>query len=269
MNKPILKIKNLKVTFNNLQAVEDVSLDVYEGQTLAIVGESGSGKSVTALSCCRLVPTDIHCKIEGSVIYKDQNILKLDPKALRKIRGREISYIFQEPSSSLNPSLSIGYQLSETIKVHFPKSNYKTLSLELLEKVGLLETTRLLKMYPHQLSGGMQQRVMIALALACKPSILIADEPTTALDTFTQANIIDLLKNIQKETQMAIILITHNLGIIPDFAQEIAIMYKGNIVEKGKTESVLKNPKHSYTKGLIDCIPKLNSKIHRLTTLSI
>lgn len=270
---PLLDVRDLEITFNSRnqknRAVKGVSFSLKQGETLAIVGESGSGKSVTALSFTKLLPPEPLCSIEGHISYKGKDILTLNGRELRKIRGKEIAYIFQEPSTSLNPVFKVGDQIAEAVKLHLPNiTDVKGRVIEALEQVGIRNAPERYHAYPHELSGGMQQRVMIAMALACEPKILVADEPTTALDVTIQKQIIDLLKDLRKQLDMSIIMITHNFGIIKDFCDRVIVMFRGRIVEEGSIEDILYHPKHPYTKALIDCIPKLGAKQHRLTTIN-
>ncbi len=268
----LLDIKDLSIVFQGngetLTAVDRISFPVNKGETLAIVGESGSGKSVTALALTKLLPDPPVCQVGGSIFLEGTDILSLRGEALRKIRGKRIAYVFQEPSTSLNPVFSISYQIAEALLLHRPDvKDQKTEIIRLLDVVGIRQPEKRLNDYPHQLSGGMQQRVMIAMALACQPDILVADEPTTALDVTIQAQIMDLLKELKTKLSMSIILITHNFGIVSGFADRVLVMYKGKIVEQGSASDVLYNPQHPYTKALIECIPRLGQKKERLTTI--
>ena len=271
-DKTLLKVRNLHVRFNTrgavVHAATDVSLSLNEGQTLAIVGESGSGKTVSALALTRLLPEPPICEIEGQAILRGTDLLALNPRQVRKFRGKEIAYIFQEPSSSLNPVFSIGYQIAEAIRLHLPHvTDVRRRVVESLERVGIHDPVTRVDDYPHQLSGGMQQRVMIAMALACEPRVLIADEPTTALDVTIQAQIMELLRAIREETSMSVILITHNFGIISGFAHNVVVMFRGKIVESGPTKQILHHPQHPYTRALINCIPRIGARRERLTTI--
>lgn len=270
---PLLQINHLSITFRNRlgssTAVRDLSLNLDENETLAIVGESGSGKSVTALALTGLLPPPPSCKVSGEIFYNGQDLLTAPEKQLRKLRGDAIAYIFQEPATSLNPVFTIGFQIKEAIRAHLPKgSNVHERAIKALEEVGIRNPEARLRAYPFEMSGGMQQRVMIAMALACEPRILIADEPTTALDVTIQKQIIDLLKAIKEKRKMAIMMITHNFGIVSGFADRVAVMYRGQIVETGPTKTVLNAPQHPYTQALIACIPKLGHKQRRLTTIN-
>ena len=269
----LLKVKNLKIAFHgsgeSIEVVHGIDFSVAgSGQTVAILGESGSGKSVTCLSLTNLLPQAPSCTVSGEILFAEQDILRLSGKELRKIRGTGIAYIFQEPSASLNPVFTVGYQIKEAVRLHRPDlSDAKARTIELLELVGIRDAAQRYSAYPHEMSGGMQQRVMIAMALACEPKLLVADEPTTALDVTIQAQIIDLLRELRSKLGMSIVLITHNFGIVKGFADEVLVMYQGNIVERGSVDTVLNAPQHPYTKALIACIPKLGAKQHRLTTI--
>jgi ABC-type dipeptide/oligopeptide/nickel transport system ATPase component len=268
----LLSVEDLRISFHQrdrvVEAVKGVSFSLEAGRTLAIVGESGSGKSVTALSLTRLLPEPPACRVTGSIRYDDKDILALDRRALQAVRGKEIAYVFQEPSSSLNPVFTVGDQIAEAIKLHLPGvTDVRARVIKALEQVGIVDAARRHGAYPHELSGGMQQRVMIAMALACRPRILVADEPTTALDVTIQKQIIDLLRELRVSAGLSVILITHNFGIVHGFADEVAVMYRGEIVEHGPTESVLGNPQHPYTKALIACIPRLGERRARLATI--
>ncbi len=268
----LLEAKDLEITFHGrdekTEAVRGISFSLKDGKVLAIVGESGSGKSVTALSLTRLLPEPPTCTVSGEVELMGKNLLTISKKEIRQVRGKEIAYIFQEPSTSLNPVFSIGYQIAEAIKLHLPEvKNIQERVVDSLRRVGIRDPEKRYKDYPHQLSGGMQQRVMIAMALACEPRILVADEPTTALDVTIQKQIMDLLKELKDNLGMSIILITHNFGIIADFADDVIVMFRGKIVESGSVDSVLNNPQHPYTKALLACIPQIGKKQDRLTTI--
>jgi ABC-type dipeptide/oligopeptide/nickel transport system ATPase component len=272
MTMALLDVKNLKISFfdgeTEVKAVDDISFSIDEGETMAIVGESGSGKSVTALSLTRLVPAPPAKIIGGTILFRGQSVLTFNEHELQDLRGGKIAYIFQEPSTSLNPVYTVQSQIAEAIELH--RSDVSDVDAEiirLLDLVGIRDAGRRMKDYPHQLSGGMQQRVMIAMALACKPDLLVADEPTTALDVTIQAQIIDLLKDLKKKLGMGILLITHNFAIIQGIAENVAVMYRGKIVEKGPSDRVLRDPQHPYTQALIACIPKLGHKQGRLKTI--
>ena len=269
----LLKVKNLRIAFNgddeSTEVVHGIDFSVAGGgQTVALLGESGSGKSVTCLSLTDLLPPAPTCTVSGEIFFAGQDTLKMDSNALRKIRGGGIAYIFQEPSASLNPVFTVGYQIEEAVRLHRPDlSDAKVRTIELLKLVGIREAAQRYSAYPHEMSGGMQQRVMIAMALACEPKLLVADEPTTALDVTIQAQIIDLLRELRSKLGMSIVLITHNFGIVKGFADEVLVMYQGDIVERGQVDTVLSAPQHPYTKALIACIPKLGAKQHRLATI--
>jgi ABC-type dipeptide/oligopeptide/nickel transport system ATPase component len=271
---PLLDVRNLCVEFRRkgespLQAVRGISWQMQEGETVAVVGESGSGKSVSALALTRLLPPPPSCQLSGQIFYQGVDLLALKERELRTRRGREIAYIFQEPATSLNPVFTVGDQIEEAIRLHFPQiRDRKARVIELLDQVGIINPTLRFRDYPHQLSGGMQQRVMIAMALACQPKILVADEPTTALDVTIQAQILELIHRIQREHQMGVLLITHNFGIVSGFAKRVIVMFRGQIVEIGETRKVLEQPRHPYTQALIRCIPKLGSQLKRLPTIS-
>jgi ABC-type dipeptide/oligopeptide/nickel transport system ATPase component len=272
MAAPLLEIRNLAIDFATesgvVEAVRGISFSVAEGETLAIVGESGSGKSVTGLALTRLLPEPPAFYRTGEILLHGQNVLKFSPRDLRRIRGKTIAYIFQEPSTSLNPVFTIRNQIAEAIQLHRPEvRDIDQEVIKYLDLVGIVDPAKRLHDYPHQLSGGMQQRVMIAMALSCQPELLVADEPTTALDVTIQAQIMDQLRELKQQVRMAIILITHNFGIINGIADRVAVMFRGKIVEYGDTRSVLSNPQHAYTKALIECIPQLGAKRRRLATI--
>lgn len=269
----LLKVSNLQIAFHSRgksnEVVHGIDFSVYGGgHTVAILGESGSGKSVSCLALTKLLPKAPECTVMGQVFFKGKEVLQMNASSIRSVRGRGIAYIFQEPSSSLNPVFTIGYQIAEAVKLHRPDlKEVKPRVVELLELVGIRDAVRRYNAYPHEMSGGMQQRVMIAMALACEPELLIADEPTTALDVTIQAQIIDLLRELREKLGMSIVLITHNFGIVKGFADDVLVMYKGDIVESGAVNDVLNDPKHAYTKALISCIPKLGQKQRRLVTI--
>ena len=269
---PLLEVTGLHIAFRSPRgvmttAVSDFNLTLDHGEALAVVGESGSGKSVSALAFARLLP-EPPAVITGSIKLDGTEILTLSGEALRGIRGRRIAYIFQEPSSALNPVFSIRSQLGEVITTHRPEvTDPEAECLHWLTEVGITDPARRLDDYPHQLSGGMQQRVMIAMALAGRPDLLIADEPTTALDVTIQKQVIELLAELKKKHGMAVLIITHNFGIIRGLADRVAVMYRGQLVETGPTDEVLTHPQHPYTKALIDCIPRLGQKRRRLATI--
>jgi len=268
MGKTLLDIKNLRLSFftpaGEVKALNDVSIKMEEGDVLGIVGESGSGKSVTAYSLMGL--TAYPGRITGGTIeFNGHRINELTEIDLRRIRGNEVSIIFQDPMTSLNPVYTIGNQIMEVILLHTNKDRVQAYdrAVELLTLVGINEPEKRMKQYPHELSGGMRQRVMIAVALACEPKLLIADEPTTALDVTIQAQILELMTELKDKIGMSIIMITHDLGIVASMCRKIAVMYAGKIVEYGTTDDIFYNPKHEYTKGLLRSIPKLSDKEHR------
>lgn len=268
----VLSVKDLHIQFSNeesfTEVVYGINFELHKGETLAIVGESGSGKSVTALALTQLLPKKPQCYLSGGVfIENSENLLQYSEKQLLRVRGKRIAYIFQNPSTSLNPALTIGCQVGEAVRLHQPNVNVKNAVLELFEKVGLKDVECCYKAYPFELSGGMQQRVMIAIALACKPQILVADEPTTALDVTLQKQIMDLLKTVQISEKLSIILITHNLGLVKNFAQNVLVMFRGKIVESGPTEQILTQARHPYTQALINCIPSLKHPQKRLISI--
>jgi peptide/nickel transport system ATP-binding protein len=263
---PLLEVENLQTHFRTPdgvnRAVDGVSFTVAERETLAIVGESGCGKSVTASSILRLIP-EPPGRIAGAIRFQGADLLRLDEAAMRDIRGNEISMIFQEPMTSLNPVLSIGRQLGETLRLHegLDKEAAATRAAEMLHLVGIAEPRRRLREYPHQLSGGMRQRVMIAMALACNPKLLIADEPTTALDVTIQAQILDLMRDLKRRVGAAIILITHDLGVVAEVAERVMVMYAGRKVEEAPVAKLFGSPRHPYTQGLLGAVPKLGSSV--------
>jgi ABC-type dipeptide/oligopeptide/nickel transport system ATPase component len=269
---PLLEVRDLRIQFATeegvTEAVKGVSFQIAAGETLAVVGESGSGKSVTALSLTRLIPEPPARYAGGEILLNGQNVLKMGPGELRGIRGKRIAYIFQEPSTSLNPVFTIRSQIAEALMLHRPDVTDRDAEVaKWLALVGIVDPEKRMWDYPHQLSGGMQQRAMIAMALSCQPDLLVADEPTTALDVTIQAQIMDLLRDLKSQLGMSILLITHNFGIIGGIADHVAVMYRGKIVEHGATADILKHPQHPYTQALIDCIPKLGSHRRRLATI--
>jgi ABC-type dipeptide/oligopeptide/nickel transport system ATPase component len=270
---PLLKVRDLGVTFRTGDRVTvastDVSFDLAAGEVLAVVGESGSGKSVSALALTRLLPPAPTCEVVGTIELAGRALTGLTEAELSKVRGKDIAYIFQEPGTSLNPVYTIGFQIGEAIELHRPDvADVRAAVLAALRDVHIDDPARVADSYPHELSGGMQQRAMIAMALACDPKILVADEPTTALDVTIQKEIMDLLARLRRERGMSILLITHNFGIVANFADHVQVMRKGRIVEQGPTAQVMGSPAHEYTKGLIACIPRLGQRRHRLTTLT-
>lgn len=262
----LLEVENLQTHFRTPdginRAVDGVSFSVEEGETLAVVGESGCGKSVTAMSILRLIP-EPPGKISGSIRFEGRDLLRLSEPEMREIRGNDISMIFQEPMTSLNPVLSIGRQLGETLQLHqgLSRKAAAARAVEMLDLVGIPEPKRKLSDYPHRLSGGMRQRVMIAMALACNPKLLIADEPTTALDVTIQAQILDLMKDLKRRIGAAIVLITHDLGVVAEVAERVMVMYAGRKVEEAPVEDIFRTPLHPYTQGLLGAVPKLGSSL--------
>ncbi|CCQ98581.1 oligopeptide ABC transporter (ATP-binding protein) [[Clostridium] ultunense Esp] len=270
MDNIILSVRRLVTEFKTSEgkviAVNDVSFDVEKGKVLGIVGESGCGKSVTSLSIMRLVPKPNGIISNGQIIFDNKDLLKLDDKDIRSIRGNEISMIFQEPMTALNPVFTVGFQISEALELHtgLKGENVRKKCIELLEIVKIPRAKKVIDEYPHQLSGGMRQRVMIAMAISCNPKLLIADEPTTALDVTIQAQILDLMKNLIDELDMSIIFITHDLGVISEMADMVVVMYAGKIVEEASVEKIFENPLHFYTKGLMNSRPSLLKKGDKL-----
>ena len=265
MAERLLEVNDLATYFFTadgvVKAVDGITYHIDEGESVAIVGESGCGKSVSALSVMRLIASPPGRIVHGEVIFEGKDILKLTEPEMRNVRGNDISMVFQEPMTSLNPVLTIGYQLTEALKLHMELTHKEALERagSLLEQVGIPDAHRRLKDYPHQFSGGMRQRVMIALAVSCNPRMIIADEPTTALDVTIQAQVINLMKDIIKEYNMGVIFITHDLGVIAQVADDVAVMYLGSVVEQGPVNEILKNPMHPYTKGLINALPDINN----------
>ncbi|MDO7172210.1 ABC transporter ATP-binding protein [Mariniflexile sp. AS56] len=266
---PILTINDLSIAFGTNEVIHKVSYQLNQNEILGIVGESGSGKSVSSLAILGLLPKKISKITSGSILYDDKDLTKLTSKAFQNIRGKQIAMIFQEPMSSLNPSMVCGKQVQEIILQHtnLSKQEAKTETLSLFEKVKLPNPERVYNAYPHEISGGQKQRVMIAMAISCKPDILIADEPTTALDVTVQKDIIKLLKQLQVETKMSVIFITHDLSLISEIANRVLVMYKGDIVEQGEVATIFKTPQHLYTKALINSRPSLNTRLKTLPTI--
>lgn len=270
---PVLEVKNLKTSFftkeGEIPAVEDVSFSVNKGEILGIVGESGSGKSVTSLSVMKLIPQPSGKIIGGEILLNGEDLVHASESRMRAIRGNEVAMIFQEPMTSLNPLFTIGEQLVEALKIHkkLGKKLANQQAVDMLKLVGLPRAEQIVKEYPHQLSGGMRQRVMIAMALSCHPRVLIADEPTTALDVTIQAQILALMKDLNEKLDTAIILITHDLGVVAEVCQRVAVMYAGKIVEEGLVRDIFKNPKHPYTLGLLKSIPDIRDKKERLYSI--
>lgn len=269
---PLLDVQHLRISFDTdegeVSAVEDVSFSINRGETVALVGESGSGKSVTALSLARLVPSPPARLVGGRILFEGREVAAMTGPELRKLRGGQIAYVFQEPSTSLNPVFRIRFQIAEALHIHRPEvKDARAETIRLLETVGIRDPARTAEAYPHQLSGGMQQRVMIAMALACQPSLLVADEPTTALDVTIQAQILELLRELRRKLDMAVLLITHNFAIVSRLADRVLVMHRGRLVEEGTTERVLHHPQHPYTKALLACIPRLGSRQRRLPVI--
>lgn len=265
-HQPVLEVKDLKIGFSTedqfLVAVDGVSFSLQKGETLGIVGESGCGKSVTALGIMRLLPQPYGKIVTGKVYYKGRDLVQLEPKELYKIRGRRISMIFQEPLTALNPVHRVGKQICEVYRLHFPEmseSEIITKGVDLMRRVGIPAPKERFEEYPHQLSGGMRQRVVIAMALACRPDVLIADEPTTALDVTIQSQILALIKELQDEYGMAVIFITHDLGVIAEVSDHVLVMYGGHSVEHATVNALFEEPLHPYTHGLLNSIPKMES----------
>ncbi len=268
----LLEVKDLKTYFFTedgvVKAVDGVDFEVYKGETLGLVGESGCGKSVTAFSIMRLL--DYPGKtVGGKVIFKGEDLLKKSEEEMRKIRGKEIAMIFQEPMTALNPVFTIGYQISEALKIHLHMNDKEAMekSVELLKKVGIPIPEQRVHEYPHQLSGGMRQRAMIAMAMSCNPTLLIADEPTTALDVTIQAQILELMKSLLQEFNASLIMITHDLGVIAEIADRVAVMYAGKVVEYTDIRTIFHNPLHPYTFGLLTSIPRLDVELRRLNAI--
>ena len=277
VNKPLLEVRNLAVSFSNpssptsprVQAVAGVNMTIYPRQTLAVVGESGCGKSVTAMSTMQLVPRPPGRFDRGQALFLGENVLEFDERRIRGLRGNDIAMIFQEPMTSLNPVYTIGDQILEAISLHqeVDSSQAREIAVQAMRDVGIPSPEERLKAYPHQFSGGMRQRVMIAMALACNPKLLLADEPTTALDVTIQAQILELLRDLQRTRQMGIMLITHNLGVVAENADVVCVMYAGRVVEYAKVYDLFDRPLHPYTRGLFNSIPRLGDMKDRLTTV--
>jgi len=261
---PLLEVKGLKTHFYTydgvVKAVDGITYELEEGETLGLVGESGCGKSVSALSVMRLIPDPPGKTVEGEILFEGEDILKVDMDDMRHIRGAKISMVFQEPMTSLNPVLTVERQLTETLQLHkgMGREESRRESVDLLERVGIPDAARRVKQYPHQFSGGMRQRVMIAIALSCNPRLIIADEPTTALDVTIQAQILELMKSLTTEFGVALIVITHNLGVVARYADRVNIMYAGKIIERGTAKEIYANPRHPYTVGLLKSVPRLD-----------
>ncbi len=266
--EPLLEVEDLAVTFEGVAAVDGASLSVYAGQTLAIVGESGCGKSMTALSVLGLIPPPGHME-RGRIIFDGRDLSRLPPADLRRVRGREIAMIFQEPMTSLNPVMTIGEQIIEAARLHRTRrlAEARAIAVEALREVGIPDPVSRLIAYPHEFSGGMRQRVMIAMALACRPRLLLADEPTTALDVTIQQQVLDLLESLQRSRSMGLILITHDLGVVAQHADVVCVMYAGRVVEYARTAVIFDRPLHPYTRGLLQSIPVVGRRRNRLTTV--
>ena len=269
-NKALLVVENLKTRFRTdegtAHAVDGVSFEVHQGETLGIVGESGSGKSVTSLSIMRLVTGEI---TDGSVLLDGKDLLKLTEKEMQDVRGKEITMVFQDPMTSLDPVYTIGYQMIEAIRTHEKVSKEQAFdtAVQMLKKVGIPDGKRTMGEYPHQLSGGMRQRIMIAMALCCNPKLLIADEPTTALDVTIQAQILELIREIKADSDMSVILITHDLGVVAGMCDRVCVMYCGQIVESGPAEAIFADPRHKYTLGLLGSIPRMDVEVDTLPVI--
>ena len=273
MTEPLLKVENLVTAFKTergaIRAVDDISFTINQGQTVGLVGESGCGKSVTSLSILRLIQSPPGAIESGKIWFKDKNILSFSEAEMRTLRGNSISMIFQEPMTSLNPVFTIGDQIGEVFRIHqnLSKKAAREKAIEMLRLVKIPAPESRVDEYPHQLSGGMRQRIMIAMALACRPQLLIADEPTTALDVTIQAQILDLMGQLQNELNMAILLITHDLGVVAEVCDEVIVMYAGRMVEQGSVRQIFSNPSHPYTVGLLHSIPRLGHKTEYLPTI--
>lgn len=274
MSQPILQIQDLHTHFftdrGEIPAVDGVSLYVRPGEVLGVVGESGCGKSVTALSVLKLIPQPPGRVTGGSILFKGKDIVPLKEREMRTIRGNAVSMIFQEPMTSLNPLFTVGQQISETIRLHrgLSRKHAREHTVEMLKKVGIARAVEIIDEYPHRLSGGMRQRVMIAMAISCNPELLIADEPTTALDVTIQAQILDLIRRLNEEYQTAVMMITHDLGVVAEMCHRVAVMYAGKVVEEGSVRDIFKKPLHPYTQGLIKSVPRMNEQHRRLFSIS-
>jgi peptide/nickel transport system ATP-binding protein len=273
MTEPLLQFDDLRVTFKlrdrSVEAVKGVSFTVNPGEVVALVGESGSGKSVSSMSCLRLLAEPPATYPSGRILWKGEDILRMNPARLRKLRGGEIGMIFQEPMTALNPTWTCGAQVTEALELHttLDAASRKARAIELFNQVGIPQPQTRFDQYPHELSGGMRQRICISIALACGPQLLIADEPTTALDVTIQAQILDLIKRLQRERGMAVLFITHDLGVVAELADRVILMRHGQVVEQGPVAEIFANPKHPYTKGLLACRPRLGVKRDRLPTV--
>ena len=274
MNDDLLEIKNFSISVNinnnKIKLVEDINLNIPKGKVVGLVGESGCGKSITALSITQLNETPPLKYDNGSIEFEKQNLLSLNKKALNKIRGMKIGMIFQEPMTSLNPCYTVGSQLFEVLKIHETSTtnqNKINKCYDILKSVGILDPEKRYNQYPHELSGGLRQRVMIAIAMICKPDLLIADEPTTALDVTVQSQILKLIKKLQKENDMSVLIITHDLGVVSEICDYVYVMYAGKIIEQGNIDQIFSHPSHPYTNGLMNSIPQLNEEKVRLNTI--
>ena len=273
MKKNLVQIKNLKTYFYTedgiVKAVDDVSFNIKEGEIIGVVGESGCGKSVTAMSIMKLIPSPPGKIVGGEILFEDKKILELSDEEMRRIRGNDIAVIFQEPMTSLNPIFTIGYQIEEVIILHqkLNKAEARKKSIEMLKLVGVPRAEEIVECYPHELSGGMRQRAMIAMAVSCNPKLLIADEPTTALDVTIQAQILDIMKDLKKKLKTSIMLITHDLGVIAEMAEYVVVMYAGKVIEEAPVIEIFKNPMHPYTEGLMKSKPSLDKDTERLYSI--
>ena len=273
MSENLIEVKNLKTFFKTeagiVKAVNDVSFKVKKGETVCVVGESGCGKSITAMSIMGLVSKDTGFNDGGQILFENKDLLKATDAEMRSIRGKDIAMIFQEPMSSLNPTFTIGFQVMEPLILHegLDKKTARKRAIGLLEEVGIPRANEIVDCYPHELSGGMRQRVMIAMGLACKPKLLIADEPTTALDVTIQAQILDLMRKIKKDLNTSILLITHDLGVVAEMADYVVVMYAGKVVEEGGVMEIFKNPSHPYTKGLLKSKPIITERKEELYSI--
>jgi len=273
MSQPLLKVSNLKTYFvsrnSEVKAVDGVDFEVHSGKVLGIVGESGSGKSMTSLSIMRLVPQPLGKIVEGEILFAGRDLTKLSERQMTDVRGNEIAMIFQEPMSALNPVMKIGDQIGEVLIRHrsLNKSSARAKAVELLRSVGFARAEQIVNEFPHQLSGGMRQRAMIAMAMACEPKLLIADEPTTALDVTIQAQVLDLMRDLKDKTGMGMVLITHDLGVVAEMADDVCVMYGGQVVESGTADQIFDKPLHPYTNALMESIPQIDDNKERLTAI--
>jgi peptide/nickel transport system ATP-binding protein len=273
MAEKLLEIKNLQTHFTSdrgvVKAVDGVNITVHKGETVGVVGESGCGKSVTSLSVMRLLKDTPGKIVGGTIEFEGKNLIEIPENEMRMIRGNEIAMIFQEPMTSLNPVFKIGRQIEESVMLHLKYSPKKAreYAIKMLQLVGIPRAEEIVDEYPYQLSGGMRQRVMIAMAMSCNPKLLIADEPTTALDVTIQAQILDLMRKLREESNSSIMMITHDLGVVAEMCDRVVVMYAGKVVEEADVYAIFENPKHPYTKGLIESVPKLGQKTHRLGSI--